>query len=140
KKRGSADPRSATVPPLHAWGRKKNLPHLAHGILRNLSRRKRYLEQLYSLNKKLQRTFDLAPNDTLGIEFARAKNFPQEWADFVVVGATAIGYCVDGLRRRIVLDEIEPDFSANKLRACRLSQQHVDNIIAIQWSSLMQHR
>ena len=62
-----------------------------------VSRRKRYLEQLCSLNKKLHRTFDLAPDDTLGIEFARAKNFPQEWADFVIVRADAIGHRIYSL-------------------------------------------
>ena len=141
KKKGRGiNPASATVPTLHAWRGEKNLAHFLHGILRNRDGRKLYLKQLCSLNKKLKRTFDLAPDDPLGIEFARAKNFPQERPDFVVVGAKAIRDRVDGLRRRIVLDEIEPDFSANKLRACRLSQQHVDNIIAIQWSSLIHER
>src|SRR5262249_43304811 len=140
KKRGRAYPRFAAVPALHAWGRKKNLAHLAHGILRNRNRRKRYLEQLCSLNKKLHRTFDLVSHDMLGIEFARAKKFPQEWAHFVLVCPDTIGKSLYDLRRWLVLDKIAPDFSPDKLSAGRLFQQRVDNIVTLECSTSTHER
>src|SRR5262249_53692225 len=97
-------------------------------------------KELCSLDQKLHGTLDLAAYHLLGIEFARAKNFPQDGPNFVVMLAEATCHCVDSLRRRIVLDEIAPDFSPNKLRARRLFQQSNDDIVAVQWSSSAHER
>ena len=117
KQRGRADPAFAAVPAFHAWRREKNLSHLSHGILRDVQPAVSGISSSFAgLNKKLRRAFDLPSHDTLGIEFARAKNFPQEWASF---RNCARGFdrppASDHLRRWFVLDEIAPDFSPNKL-------------------------